>query len=317
MARTQSAHPSPTQDFWPADSLSAWQTDPRRSFESWLAEYRVAVRTIRISSVTTYKSMFETWLKFLEARNLHLLEARAADGTAFFVERCKVFETREDLTPVSRRRYLLLLDKVYSYLKTLGWANTSPVLDELRKEGELEVPLPPGLGQADQEKLIVVLDALPGWKGARDRAMAALLVGAGLRTHEVVGLQTGQLNSHFSIEVRPGAGRVHLPHRTIVLPEGPWRGWLSAWEQLRAESQTPGDVLCPATQHGKPFSASGLFRRISHWFDLAGVCAEQSGANILRNTFARNALACGRYEEAEVQAFMGHQEARATARYRT
>lgn len=317
MRRAEVAAPTPNEDFWPAKSLAAWQADPRENFKRWLGEQRVlGTRTLRDSTKMTYCAMFDTWLQFLDARRLLLLEARTIDGTAFFEERAAVLH-REEFTAVSRRRYLLLLDKVYLYLKGLGWPHPSPVSRELRKEGVLDVPLPPGLPADDQAKLLSVLHAIPGWKGERDRGLASLLLGAGLRTHELVSFEEDQVESDFQVSVKPAEGRVHKAHTSILLPDGPWRDWFIVWKTERAKLNLPEavTVFCPATSKGKPFSPSGLFRRIGKWFDAAGISPEQRGANILRNTFARNALTCGRYDAATVSEFLGHTDTRATVRH--
>lgn len=317
MRRAAVAEPTLNEDFWPAKSLAAWQADPREQFKNWLGEQRVlGNRTLRPSTTKTYRAMFDTWLQFLEARKLLLLEARTMDGTAFFEERESVLH-REEFTAVSRRRYLMLLDKVYLHLKSLGWNYSSPVARELRKEGSLDVPLPPGLSPADQEKLIGALEAIPGWRGDRDRGVASLLLGAGLRMHELVFFEERQVGSDFKVRVRPAEDRVHKEHTSLLLPDGPWRDWFRRWAATRPSLALPETVtvFCPATSKGTPFSPSGLFRRIGKWFDASGISAEQRGANILRNTFARNALTCGRFEETEVQEFLGHSDIRATVRH--
>ncbi|MBK3780317.1 tyrosine-type recombinase/integrase [Paraburkholderia aspalathi] len=236
-----------------------------------------------------------------------LLEATSQDASAFFSG--LAFE------PVSRRRYLQLLDKVYRQLQESGWEHANPLRLELLKERMLEVPLPAGLDEEAEAQLVRVLKDIEGWKGARDRAMAALLLGAGLRTNELVSLERSALGEAYRVRVEPMG--VHRSHTTLVMPEGPWRGWLRDWGIERIRREIPGKLLCPATLKGTAYSPSGLFRRVAGWFEDAAVKAERQGAGILRNTFARNALNCGRYTPEEVQEFLGHEELRATTRHQT
>jgi site-specific recombinase XerD len=306
-SRAVTSVPSPVEDFWPAQSLDAWQRAPAETFFTWLADQRVGSRQFRESSCETYSAMFSAWMRHLEDRQLTLLEATCQDATAFF--------SVHGLEPVSRRRYLQLLDKVYRQLRDSGWEHTNPMRLELLKARVLDVPLPAGLDDAAENQLVRALKDIEGWKGVRDRAMAALLLGAGLRTNELVSLPISALGEAYRVRVEPLG--VHRSHTTLVLPDGPWRGWLRDWGIERIRRSIPGELLCPATLKGAAYSPSGLFRRVASWFDDAAVAAERHGAGILRNTFARKALSCGRYTPEEVQEFLGHEELRATTRHRS
>jgi site-specific recombinase XerD len=308
--RAAVASESANTDFWPAQSLAQWQANPDDAFKSWLAGQRVVgTRPLREATCDTYEAMFSAWLQYLKGRDLELLEATSQDAEMFF--------SLKELEPVSRRRYLQLLDKVYRHLRRAGWEPPNPLLGELKKERVLEVPLPEGLTTEAQDRLIAFLRELPDWKGARDRGMAALLLGAGLRSNELVHLPVEDLPQGagvtWRIRVRPQT--VHREHETLVLPDGPWRTWLREWSAERIRRQIPGEWACPASLRGKDFTPSGLFRRIAGWFDGAGVVAGRQGAGILRNTFARSALSCGRYSAHEVQEFLGHEDVRATTRH--
>lgn len=296
-----------TGDLWPANSLSVWRSDPMAAFSDWLARQPLLSGTqFRESSCETYTAMFHTWVTFLKGRRMHALEARPVDATDFFVK-------HKTLQPVSRRRYLQLLDRVYIHLRELGWPEDNPLAVELAKERALELDLPPGLAPPEQAILLETLVGLPGWKGMRDRGLCALLMGAGLRTNEVANLSRQKVRDDYSILITPAT--VHSEHRSLLLPDGPWRNWFDNWLAERERLAIPGDWVVPGTSKGRPFSPSGLFRRTSAWFDAAGLSPKQRGPHILRNTFARNALACGRYTVQEVQEFLGHAELRATSRY--
>lgn len=309
--RAPVASESPNADLWPWKSLAAWQSAPEHVFLTWLAEKRVlGRRQLRESTCETYAAMFATWVRHLEDQKLTLLEATHRDAELFF--------STHELEPVSRRRYLQLLAKVYRDLRgEAGWSRPNPLHSELKKERVLDIPLPEGLDEGAQKRLIKMLREMPGWKGARDRAMAALLLGAGLRTNELVDLPRKKLpngtGTGYHIQVKPNT--VHPEHVTLVLPEGPWRAWLHDWSVELVRLQIPGALACPATLRGTGYSSSGLFRRISGWFEDAGVVSSRQGAGILRNTFARTALSCGRYKTEEVQEFLGHKDVRATSRH--
>lgn len=305
-------------DFWPADSLAAWRGAPRDAFLSWLAGQRLlGERQFRDTSRETYCAMFSAWLSFLEARHMHLLEATCIEGSQFFNDRAAAFE------PVSRRRYLQLLSKVYRYLQTVGWQGQNPLSQELMLERALEIALPPGFEPEEVQRLSDVLAGLPNWRGIRARGMAALLLGAGLRTNELIHLQMRAVHEDFTIEVHPLG--VHRAHTTLMLPDAPWRTWWLAWQATRAELKIPGELAMPAVRAGAPYSPSGVFKQVQGWLVAANLVQpkqhaptgpkQQQGANRLRNTFAQMALLSGRYSVEAVQEFLGHEETRATARH--
>lgn len=306
MSRAEVAHLSQNGDFWPAQSLASWRASPESSFTDWLAQQRVLdVRQFRESSRETYTAMFSWWIATLKDRGLSLLEASSADASVVFED--------SGLEPVSRRRYLQLLDKVYRHLKDIGLSGDNPISTELMKERLLDVPLPPGLEDPALDKLVRHLTSIEGWKGARDRCSAALLIGAGLRVNEFVHLPLSDVLVDFSIDVQPQG--VHRRHKTLILPDGPWREWYQDWLKVRREHQIPGDILCVATSKGTAYSPSGLFRRVSSWLTRLDEELDQTGPNILRNTFARQALLSRRYSLEQIQEFLGHEELRATNRH--
>lgn len=293
-------------ELWPAASVDAWQAAPMTTFADWLASQPVAgSRQFRETSRETYTAMFSAWENFLSSRQLTVLEACRQDAGDFFAV--------HRLEPVSRRRYLQLLDRVYRHLRGIGWPGANPFREELAQERVLPVAPPRVLSAAEQRRLAEVLARQPGWKGERDRALAALLLGAGLRTNEVVALRLSAVSADFRIRVLPAG--VHRDHTTLILPDPPWRAWYREWEAERQTRGLPGECACPSILAGKPYSPSGLFRRISHWLAQAEVDAGQQGANILRNTFARRALTSGRYTPEQVQEFLGHEDVHTTLRH--
>lgn len=309
-------------DFWPADSLLDWQTAPMNTFRAWLAEYRVVGRQLRPSAARTYCAIFALWVRFLAARNLVLMEATTADVIAFLEARNNRKGREGTLAPVTQRRYLQLLSNVYVHLRSSGWQGNNPVIPVLQKEDLLQNTLPAGLCDDALLRVMMHVSGIPGWKGMRDKAMLAAMAGAGLRANEVMNLRLEHLLPAFHLRVVPAG--VHREHETIVLQDGPWREWLSAWLNHREQAQFPGELVFPATKKGEHFTPSGLWRRVVSWLEQAAVPQRghlgeklPGGPTVLRNCFAQQALGCGRYSLVEVQEFLGHEESRATARYAT
>lgn len=301
-----------SDEMWPSTSLDAWQRDPMRAFSDWLARTAIqglpSSRQFRATSAKTYTAMFHLWVEYLRTQEMTVLEAVGKDVTAFF-NMTQQFK----LDPVSRRRYLQLLSRVHDSFVAKKWCKTNPIECELAKEEVLDLRFPPGLTLLAQAQLVEHLTPLEDWKSRRDKAMIALILGAGLRNNEALTLRLGELREDYSILVKPRG--VHRPHRTLVMPEGPWRTWLQDWVEIRLKMEIPGDILCPSTLRGNTYSPSGLFRRLITVFNDAKIVSDKCGANVLRNTFALNALACERYEIEDVQEFLGHEELRATGRH--
>lgn len=257
--------------------------------------------------------MFRMWLGHLELEGVNTLSAGPAQARSFF--------DRLVLDKVSRRRYLQLLDKLYAHLVQERVIVHNPVSQEFYREEALPIELPVGLTDAQLSNLVQVLKTIPGWKGVRDRALAALTIGAGLRCSEVCGLSSRELHPNGFIELE--SRTVHKGHRTKILPDwcstldqvqANWSAWLGEWLDYKNDFNVHGDFVIPSTKGGKAYSPSGLFRRTSHWFILAKLTPDQGGVNILRNTFARLALQAG-MSQVTLMEYLGHEHYRATYRH--
>lgn len=302
-------------DFWPSSSQAQWLDEPHAAFRDWLAQLQVTEAGLhfRQSSFATYAAMFSAWCQFLTTRRMSVLEAGPKDVEDFLAQ--KVLD--KGMIPVSRRRYLQLLDRVYQHLVKQGLVCApSPCAAALAREGKLELNELPGLDAAQVAQLIEVLQSLPGWKGARDRALAALFLGAGLRVNEAQFLRLSHLRAAHEIDVQPAG--VHRAHRSLMVPDGPWRDWMAQWLEVRQARRVMGEYVCPSKRSGEAYSPSGIYCAVRAWFRATGLPCDKdnkTGANVLRNTFAREALQCGRYSLEEVQEFLGHEQLRATSRH--
>ncbi|WP_434715633.1 hypothetical protein [Paraburkholderia sp. A3RO-2L] len=333
MSRAATATPIQNLELFP-DSLADWRDSPEETFAEWLATYGMrpagATRSLlsedavdmasmvpttlpkfREKSVTTYTNIFGQWIGFLRSRHIHWLEARRRDVRDFFED------AHPDMEEVSRLRYMQLLQKVYRHVKDLGWQGVDPMGEAMKAEPIVldVVVFPPGLSAPQLAKTIQTLEQLEGWKGHRDRGAAALLLGAGLRANELIRLGRDAVSPQYEIHI-PQIDTVHPEHTTLILPDGPWRTWYHAWVDERRRIGLPGELFCPASRQGACFSPSGLYRRVSTWLSGIEEDLPQEGPNLLRNTFAQQALRCGRYATFEVQRFLGHKEARTTLKHK-
>lgn len=299
-------------ELWPAEHAEHWLTTPREAFALWLSRHQAlsGLPVLRDTTLDTYDGMFLAWNAFIKSKSLSLFNADGFAAIAFF--------DKSALAPISKRRYLQLLEKLYDYFVSQGWAPGNPFRLIAPRAGvldPLEVPPPEWLSEREQRTLVSVLQDLDGWRGDRDRALAALLMGAGLRVSEARSLRLLDVEPRtWSLTLTPGG--VHRPHTTRVLPDGPWSDWLQTWLTVRT-GVFPGQWVLCATAKGTALSASTIFRRVDGWLAAAGIHqgSGQRGPNLLRNTFARAALASGQFSVDDVKEFMGHHELRATLRH--
>lgn len=156
----------------------------------------------------------------------------------------------------------------------------------------------------------------PRWKPARDAAVVATMLGAGLAPCDVQALQLGGVAIHDGPE--PG-----VPWRLTVPADGlspqhqaplaSWAGQLIAhWLSTRERMAVPGSYVFPSTLKGGGLSRMSCHRIAVNVLDAAGV---PGGVPFrLRHTFAVRQLCLGHSEEV-VGRWLGLVESKAMRRY--
>jgi site-specific recombinase XerD len=154
-----------------------------------------------------------------------------------------------------------------------------------------------------------------GFEGSRDAALLALLLGAGLRRFESVGVDLADYDpKDTALKVRRGKGR---KDRVTYLP--PWaRNALDSW--LKNRGAAPGPLLCHARAgldgklaiSEKRLSAGWVGQRVQEMAELAGV--QNMTSHDFRRTFASALLARG-VDIVTLQKLMGHGSITTTAGY--
>jgi len=172
------------------------------------------------------------------------------------------------------------------------------------------LPTCPSAGEGD--------DALRGWKRRRDRAMQAMMLGAGLKVSEVIGVYTdnvGEIDATGSIPVTispgstGGASRWHQTQlRPFAVPE------VVHWLTERKSLKIPGPLLFPAGLTGLRLNRATVYRNVKATFARAGIAVPRQGGRTLRNAFAVRELQAGESIEL-VGEFLGHRERKSTELY--
>jgi integrase/recombinase XerD len=285
-------------------SPAFWQADPASAFDQWLAEGPLGYgEKLNRRSFIIYKGMLGRLLAYLAKDGLTLFDldefvlARFLDGRKLAAE--------------PRHRYLLLFTKLYRHLKGMRLAEEDPALPLLMSRPAPERDAPEALTPLEAEALFSFDCKAEHWKEARQRAVIALMLGAGLRVSEISALTLASLTLHSAkgtvqvpgLENRP---RRHVTIRSFALPV------LAAWLQHRAVLAPRSAVLLPSTATGKPLHSSTIIKDIRQRVLDAGIARRYEGPTLLRNTFGAMCLAHNPLPA--VQGWLGHELERTTER---
>ncbi len=266
--------------------LEAWRTQPERAFDGWLARHG-----FRQGTAVVYRAMWGKLLRWSGERGVAPL--------AWSAEQIGAFLDEQELHKHHRYRYARLIERVFHHLSQLQDGLHNPASQAVRAhlaEGENDPTA--FLLPAEREALIarVLAPALvpPGpdggapsptqWKRARDIALVAVMLGAGLKVGEARELRTDSIAAD--------AGALHLVRadngRAYDAPVFAFaRAALLAWLDIRVAAGTLGSLVFPAMPNGRALHAASLYRRVEILLDEAGVLAgrrERASPQTLRNT---------------------------------
>jgi site-specific recombinase XerD len=291
---------------------------------------------LRSSSAEIYILMFGRFLRWLTTQNKTLFDVSRTDLMAFLVQGAEGEGAEQDTNTRKsirsseiRRRYLGLLDRVYAHLKVANPAQHASF--EIFKSGDrtalgknVEKVF---LSEAQQAAFMAALpvptartekDPTIGWKTRRNRAMQAMMLGAGLKVSEVIGVYTENFHAKEStgsipITISPGsAGGIVRWHQTqlrpFAVPE------VTQWIEERIALKIPGPLLFPATLNGARMNKVTVYRNVQPTFERAGIDVARQGGRTLRNAFAVRELTAGESIEL-VGEFMGHRKRRSIEPY--
>lgn len=296
------------------DTLDSWLASPEEAFPDWLKNQGKADSTIRVRT-----SMWLKFLRYLGSLGVPLNECRPQHVASFV--------TFAHLEKEQGWRYIKLIERSYSHLIALGLNLPNP--------GQLAGKNTPTIGHnapmrfLDQEEknrlenyvlgMLSQAEEEIGWyreeKGkkkkqaaalfacTRDAAVAALLVGAGMKVSEVIRLS---VNCTLDEEVfNLPRLKFEMDRRIPLLPvavEG-----LRVWKMFRELEKDLGTVMFPAdtsrrrddqrTQTAAMHPAT-LFRRVSALMHAAGVSDARACGQTLRNTYAADLIESGADDQA-------------------
>ena len=177
---------------------------------------------------------------------------------------------------------------------------------------------PDHLSQVEVLRFIQALPAPEGWKRVRDRALAMLVLGAGLRSREALALRLSDLQLRDGSLNRLSV-QANMPHPARQVPLHTWaQSEVMAWIRLRdllasgTEPRSPrskpqilaGTLVFPSSLAGAPLNPLTLFRLVKNTLNTAGLVKRYEGPTLLRNTCG--ALWLQNHDALQVSLWMGH-----------
>lgn len=339
------------------DVPAIWRTDPMKGFDSFIqsvefvemgkhgkarkAEGR-AVHPISASSQQVYRHMFGNFLRWMEHRRLQLEQVGEKEIREFLEVRHGDKNTEgKKLNSLIRVRYLRLLERVFDHLGASGTANPArKAAYGIHKSQATGRDKPKAyLTEKEQAQFLANLvepeafdpdkPLSPSWKKRRDRAMLAMMLGAGLKVSEVIELRIEHILKKDSTGgmpikvVNPALRTADNSHRTYLRPFAiqyvlPWieeRTWRAKADSKAGRPAIPGKLLFPASlKEGETLNKATVYRHVKATMEAAGLDVERMGGRTLRNSFAVTELKKGASVE-EVRGFLGLYERRSAEKY--
>lgn len=298
-----------------------WVCAPLSAFVEWAKSSNANDgKGFSDNSVKTYSAMWGKFVKYAPRRAafagadviegfLSTLSARERKG---YVPRA----ASNDALAI-RRRYLSMLDKLFASLMLQGVRQDNPAQEMLRQLDVVNraVPrkLPVALSKEDEAALIDVVKSypVPGSRELRDRAVLALLVGAGLKVSEVVGLRLED------IQVESDPPFVHILGGRVerLAPVSPWAlPLLKEWLDRSDASKDQSGLAFPGDDN-QPIAACTVYRVAAGAIKKANLNPKHIGPSVLRHTFAVRQLRAGE-KLSTVSAWLGHAQETSTAVYK-
>ncbi|NEX62160.1 tyrosine-type recombinase/integrase [Noviherbaspirillum galbum] len=331
------------------DVPEVWQTNPQAAFDAFvssMAFVELSLRRpganavgkngrpkgtypLRKSSADVYRHMWNRFLRWSVGIDVPFW-LLSREWIETFLEQRGLDGARIIQSATIRRQYLTMLERVYKHLQihpnpAAGMNVAMAGSSRLRGQNKKTVALTPEQQQA-------FLDALPdpprrdgdplaGWEARRDRALQAIMLGAGLKVAEVTGLYTINVKRDerdeqgcVPIEVSPASAHGTVQwHVALLRP--PATAIVLDWVAERQALPVGGPLLFP-NNRGRRMDKTWIYRKTRETYERAGLDVPRKGGRTLRNSFAVSRLATGEVPET-VSGQLGHRTARAMETYAT
>lgn len=298
------------------ESSLPWAEAPVVAFAHWISVAKSPRGGLPYTQLsrTQFKSMWGQYCSYLCLRNSSVLKATPSLLDEFFRHQRGV--DGKELAPVTIKRYLALLNRVYAELVRQQLCTKNPAAELWAFHRRPVAPAAVAhLNVSLDSQFLHKVSGLPEetWKQLRDKTMMLLLPGSGVTQSEL--LQLHESDVHLDeptpyLQV-PAHGRRDA--RAVSLSPFSVEA-LRKWLHYRRAANLRTAELFPAKTSGGLLNASTVYRHIGAVLQELGV-SQQKGARRLRHTFAVRQLGAGAPESA-VKDWLGLETDEMLSRYR-
>lgn len=264
---------------------------------------------------SAYRSDLTQWARRLGAGALDELTVEML--TVDRIETALIGFANAGRSPATRQRYWASLRGFCRWATARGHLPVDPTAgDELAVASAPRRALPSHFTDREVAAIVTACAIPPSRAWTRwaplDRALLAVLLGAGLRSSEVCALTDTDVAGTGVVVVRggKGGGDRHIPVDREVSRR------IDAYLEARSDLGVAGDsTKLFVDRAGKPLSTAMLASRIRSWLSQAGLAAPPGAlAHAFRHTYAHLLVRSG-LPLPSVQARLGHADLRTTSVY--
>jgi integrase/recombinase XerD len=322
-----------TRHFWqaaPVEAFSAFvKTETYLKLSRRSVDDEEALRPLRDSSAKVYIHMFSRFARWMSLEGVDIFNVT----TSHLCEFLEYKESEEGKPPRAlassiRIRYLRMLERVFAHLGIEPNPAQYAAFNVHRTKAEGRDKPKAILSEAEQAAFMNALPDVvpflpdemdnPSWKRRRDRAMLAMMLGAGLKVSEVIGIRTDSVGTmdttgSMPVAITPRSVNGNAKHHETQLRPFAIRE-VTAWLIERKLRKIPGDLLFPASLQGGLLNKATVYRYVKETLERAGIEVHRKGGRTLRNSFAVRELESGGSIELVGQ-FLGHKKRKSTEKY--
>lgn len=280
---------------------------PHDLFELWLAE-----RHMSNSTRGVYRWMWRKLVRWLDAKGTRLCSLTYEDLINFLDD--------ERLLKEHRYRYRTLVRRVFDrvaemnpYLVNPARKSSKASLDKYEKNDQMrflthgeraaviarlsEKTSPAKNSKEEKGKPESLVRGTLPWIEARDRAMVAAMIGAGLKVSELKGVSVSCISSDETgmfFDITPLRGK-RMGHRAYVLDFAVplIEAWGAQMDDGRPNDRGQILLFDGESTPGVPLHSSTVFRRAREFLKSCGITGDRSCAQTLRNTYAAILIEAG------------------------
>jgi integrase/recombinase XerD len=283
-----------------------------RPYEHLVLDYLAYLefeRGLSRNTLEAYRSDLLQFGRFLEARGLDAVTAKASDVSDFLTDLAQGDGNgRAAASPATVHRKAACLRSFYRHLRREGVRDTDPTTSISGPRRSQRMPKV--LNRAEVQKLL----AQPRGSeptSLRDRALLELMYACGLRASEAIGMDVRDLDMEAGVLHARGKGS-----RERVVPVG-----RAAIEAVRVYMERGRPSLLRGRLEaklfvnfrGEPLTRQGLYKIVRRHAASVGL-ADRMSPHTLRHTFATHLLAGG-CDLRSVQEMLGHADVATTQLY--